>query len=1072
MTGENGEPLQRQRLRPFFKDLLANLTAKASLERVLESSPIPASSGKWSLSWSLGIAVLAVSTSVLVRVDFLGALGARSTYVTFYPSVAIAAFAGGLPAGALATVFAVLAVSLYIAPPATVADWLGLAIFLASCALTTGITEAMHRARGRARQAEDQAKLAATLRENEERFRTLIEHAPTPVAMFDRDMCYLVASRRWRDDHRLTGDLRGKSHYEMIPEVADRWREIHRCALGGESLGAEEHQFRLGDGRVQWLRWEALPWRDATGEVAGTVAFSEDITERKSAEEALRRSESFVRGVLNSLPQEIAVLDQEGGIAAVNEAWERFAREHGAKPHGVAAGVNYLDVCRAAARMGDRTAHEALCGLEALQAGTRKEFTFEYRCKTPDRTLWFMMHATRGPPGSDLIVCHIDITKQKDAEAELKDREGRLRAVFEATDDAIVAADEKGLIQSINRAAVQLFGYEARELLGGNIRMLMPEPHRSEHDRYIQNYMATGKAKIIGIGREVEALRKDGTVFPIELAVGEAAREHPRLFVGVIRDITQRKRAERRQFELLEELKRSETEARQQQALFRSVFEGAPEGIILTDTRRRVIMANPALTRMFGYETGELIGAPTSKLYARAEDWDEIGEISSSDPHHVAPQAHIMRCRRKNGEVFPGEIIKVPYRGGGNEPLGSLGIIRDVTWELRREEERRQAQRLEALGQLTGGIAHDFNNLLTVISGNLQLLELKLEDKRLTRYIDEAERAAEMGARLNQRLMTFARQRRLAPVATSLNEHVIDMQEMLHRTIGENIAVATNLAPDIWPVLIDPSEIESALLNLAINSRDAMANGGKLLIETENLLIDEAGDPARQELSPGSYVRLSVSDTGSGMRPEVLARAFEPFFTTKEPGKGTGLGLATIYGFVKQSRGHVTIYSEVGHGTTVNIYLPKLHMDAEAELCSEPVAELNSGAGETILVVEDNPDVRRLTIERLKILGYRVLEANDAFSALAALERRETVDLVFSDVIMPGMSGFELARKIKELKPSQKILLSSGFAGDVVGAGADVVHGFPMLRKPYSQTELGRSVRAALTSAREIVKHA
>jgi signal transduction histidine kinase len=396
-----------------------------------------------------------------------------------------------------------------------------------------------------------------------------------------------------------------------------------------------------------------------------------------------------------------------------------------------------------------------------------------------------------------------------------------------------------------------------------------------------------------------------------------------------------------------------------------------------------------------------------------------------------------------------------------------------LTGALRESEERlRQAQRLEALGQLTGGIAHDFNNLLTVISGNLQLLQLKLEDERLARYIGQAERAVEMGARLNQRLMTFARRRRLSPVATNLNQHMVDMQELLQRTIGENVVVATALATDVWPVLVDPSEIESAILNLAINARDAMPDGGKLLIKTENVVIDEAGEQARQELSPGSYVRLSVFDTGSGMRPEVLARAFEPFFTTKEPGRGTGLGLSSIYGFVKQSGGYVTIYSEVGRGTRVNIYLPKLDTSEQANSASHEAPALIEGAGETILVVEDNPDVRRLTVERLKMLRYRVIEADNAFSALAVLEAGQPVDLLFSDIVMPGgMSGFELARKIRELWPSPKILLTSGFPGEIARADQDAVHGFPMLRKPYSQVELGRSIQAVLKSERDTIKH-
>jgi PAS domain S-box-containing protein len=1067
---EKGKPFSEERVVPVktFSAVTPCLTAK-TLRR--KGAMAGSGFGRIPLWRSLGIAILAVATSVLIRVDFLDALGAHGVYVAFYPGVAVAALAGGLPAGGLAAAFAALVTSLYLAPPAVAADWLGLIIFLMGCALVIGITEAMHQARARAVQAQEQATLAGVLRESEKRFRTLLEHAPTAVAMFDRDMRYLIASRRWREDYQLRGALAGKSHYEIFPEIPGRWREAHYRALAGKSFRAEEDQFQRSDGRVQWLHWEVHPWRDAAGEVAGTVFFSEDITERKNAEKALREREEFVRGVLNSLPQEIAVLDDKGVIVAVNKAWEDFAAGTGAVPDAVAAGTNYLDVCRAASA-GDPDACDALCGLEAVRAGTRNEFTREYSCPTPESTRWFLMHATRGLPGSELIVCHIDITKQKQAEEALRDSEQKLRAVFEATDDAIIAVDEKGFIRSVNPAAVRLFGYEACELIDRNIGMLMPEPYRSQHGHYLQNYLATGDAKLIGVRREAKGLRKDGTIFPVELSISEAAREEPRLFVGVVRDITGRKRSEQRQAELIEELKKSEAEARQQQSLFRSIFEGAPEGIILTDMQRRVAMANPALTRMFGYEADELAGSPTSKLYAHAEDFEDIGP--SGPPAaggRAALQPRIIRCQRKNGDIFPGEIIKVPYCDGTGQPLGSLGIIRDVTWELRREEEFRQAQRLEALGQLTGGIAHDFNNLLTVISGNLQLLRLKLQDERLSRYLGEAERAAEMGARLNQRLMTFARQRRLAPVAASLDKHVADMRELLQRTIGENIVVTTKLAVGLWPVLVDPTEIESAILNLAINARDAMPEGGNLLIETENIVIDNAGEHTRQELPPGRYVRLSVSDTGSGMPPEVLARAFEPFFTTKEPGKGTGLGLSSLYGFVKQSGGHVTIYSEVGHGTSVNIYLPMLDTGEQTEPESQEAPELIAGAGETILVVEDNPDVRRLTVERLKMLSYRVLEADNAISALALLETGEPVDLVFSDIIMPGgMSGFDLARKIRETRPSQRILLTSGFAGEIARAGRDAVRELPMLRKPYSQIELARSIRTALKSGQDMIR--
>ena len=394
-------------------------------------------------------------------------------------------------------------------PLIAVADWLGLAIFLMGCALTIGITEAMHRARARALQAEEQARITGALRESEERFRTLVEQAPDGI---------------------------------FVGSAEGRCVDVNSAAC--RMLGySREEILRLG------------------------------IADLLAADEVPRVAPELAR--------------LRCGEPTVNE-W-RFRRKDGSLLHGEVSARQLPD--------------------GRLQAFLR------------------------------------DISDRKRDEAQLKDREGRLRAVFEATDDAIIPIDEKGLIQSINPAAVRLFGYEARELVGRNVSMLMPEPYRSEHDRYVQSYLATGKAKIIGIGREVEALRKDGTVFPVELAVSEAAREGPRLFVGVVHDITERKRAEKRQLELMEELKQSEREAHQRHSLFRSIFEGTPEGIILTDMQRRVVMVNPALTRMFGYEADELIGSPTSKLYARAEDSEQIGQISSSSnarragspPHNSLP---------------------------------------------------------------------------------------------------------------------------------------------------------------------------------------------------------------------------------------------------------------------------------------------------------------------------------------------------------------------------------------------------------------------------------------------------
>jgi signal transduction histidine kinase len=391
----------------------------------------------------------------------------------------------------------------------------------------------------------------------------------------------------------------------------------------------------------------------------------------------------------------------------------------------------------------------------------------------------------------------------------------------------------------------------------------------------------------------------------------------------------------------------------------------------------------------------------------------------------------------------------------------------ELTAEMARREATHEAlvrsQKLQGLGELAGGMAHDFNNLLTVIIGNLELLDAGLEDVPARELIGHADEAAQMGARLIGRLLTFGRRRKLRPEVVNLNEVALGMTEILRRTIGEQITLNASLASDLWTTCVDPSETETAILNLAINARDAMPRGGRLIIETCNAPLREPHVAIAIGVAPGDYVRLSLSDTGSGMPPEVIARAFEPFFTTKEPGKGTGLGLATIYGFAQQSGGHVTIESEVGRGTTVALYLPRQSGDETApRLAAADEEEPAPAVRETVLVVEDNPGVRDLTLQRLGALGYTVLTAEDGPAAIAVLGSGRTVDLVFSDVVMAGgMSGVDLARWLREKRPDVKVLLSSGFA-DITQDEAAAGLTLKLLRKPYKQAELARAVREVL----------
>jgi PAS domain S-box-containing protein len=616
-----------------------------------------------------------------------------------------------------------------------------------------------------------------------------------------------------------------------------------------------------------------------------------------------------------------------------------------------------------------------------------------------------------------------------------------LEAALQTAVGAIVIIDRQGLIRTLNPAVEKMFGFAGDELIGRNVNILMPEPFHSRHDGYLRHHLQTGERKIIGIGRQVMARRRNGAIFPVHLSVSEFEADGEKFFTGILHDLSEQRAG------VLAE-----------QGLLQAIFNHLPDAVLVVDPQGRITLCNPAVARVFGYAPEEMIGKSSAILHETPAEFERTLEFNERLKGHDPLHLRAARFRRKSGEAFPAETVATALHDQDGHFIGVLSLNRDISRQVVQDQALRKSQRMEAIGQLTGGIAHDFNNLLTIITGNLELLEMEIQTDEQRDLLARANDAALMGARLTNRLLTFARRRRLEPVVLDLNDQVLSMAELLRRTLGESIALSTLLAPRLWSVQADPSEIENAVLNLAINARDAMPAGGKLVLETKNVVLDERDVATEVGVQPGDYVRLSVSDTGVGMSSEVLARVFEPFFTTKEPGRGTGLGLSGLYGFVKQSGGHVTIYSEVGKGTTVNLYLPRVTTGVEAT--TTPLA------GETILLVEDNAEVRRVSVRRVRNLGYTVIEAENAAAAIEVLNSGRKVDLIFSDVVMPGgMSGFDLARWAQQHMPSVRVLLTSGFAEDVARAGEAPVPDLEILRKPYTGDELARALRAALGGA-------
>ncbi len=498
---------------------------------------------------------------------------------------------------------------------------------------------------------------------------------------------------------------------------------------------------------------------------------------------------------------------------------------------------------------------------------------------------------------------------------------------------------------------------------------------------------------------------------------------------------------------------------------FQHLVQGVRDyALYMLDPNGIVTNWNAGAERIKGYLASEIVGQHFGRFYTEADRAAGMpARALETAVREGTFQAEGLRVR-KDGSQFWASVVINPIRDKDGKLLGFAKITRDVTERReaaqaleRAQEQLAQAQKMEGIGQLTGGVAHDFNNLLTVIIGNLESLQRALQvpsrdGDRLARAVENAMRGAQRAASLTQRLLAFSRRQPLDPKPVDAGRLVTGMSEILRRTLGEQIAIETVLAGGLWRVLADPNQLEIGILNLAVNARDAMPNGGKLTIETANAYLDEAYAAAQTEVVPGQYVVISISDTGSGMTKEVQAHAFEPFYTTKDIGHGTGLGLSQVYGFVKQSGGHVKIYSEVGLGTTVKLYLPRLLSEEGGVALPEAAAPVpRSANAQTILAVEDDDDVRANTTGILRELGYTVLEASLAATALHLLERHPEIRLLFTDIGLPGgMNGRQLADAARRIRPDLKVLFTTGYARNAIVHDGRLDPGVVLIPKPFT----------------------
>jgi PAS domain S-box-containing protein len=629
-------------------------------------------------------------------------------------------------------------------------------------------------------------------------------------------------------------------------------------------------------------------------------------------------------------------------------------------------------------------------------------------------------------------------------------------------DYAIYMLDPEGRVLSWNTGAERLKGHSRAEILGQHFsRFYTPEDRASGMPmRALEAARREGR-----FAAEGWRVRKDGTRFWASVVIDAIKDPRGRLvgFAKVTRDFTEHQEA---QSLLLES-------ERRYRRLVESVVDYA---IFQLDVDGRIATWNPGAERIKGYSADEAIGRHFSMFYTQEDRAASVPAAALATARSVGRfEAEGWRVR-KDGSRFWALVVIDAIRGDDGNLIGFAKVTRDITerHEAQRalrdaQEQLAVSQKMEAIGQLSGGIAHDFNNLLMIVLGNIETAQRHArrlpESTNVQRYLANAIRGAQRAAALTGRLLAFSRRQALDPKPIDVNKFISGSVDFLQRSLGETVEIEAVGGAGIWMIEADPNQLESALVNLAINARDAMPHGGKLTIEASNVFADDDYVRLNPDLNEGQYVAICVSDTGTGMSKDIVSRAFEPFFTTKEAGHGTGLGLSQVYGFVKQSGGHVKIYSESGQGTTVKLYFPRfLQRSVEQEAADElPVAE---GDSESILVVEDDPDVRAYLLEALRGLNYRVIPADNAQAALRILvDDGKRVDLLLTDVVMPGLNGRELGRRAEVLRPGLRVLYMTGYSRNAVVHHGRLEEGVDLLQKPVSQAQLASRVREALDRA-------
>jgi PAS domain S-box-containing protein len=770
---------------------------------------------------------------------------------------------------------------------------------------------------------------------------------------------------------------------------------------------------------------------------------------------------TILAALVDTVDSGVVVLDRNRCIAVWN-AW--MARASGI-PGEEAVGREFSSVISSGSAARLRAAIE-----DALTSGISSILTHKLHAATfPLKTASGhpMTHNVAVRPVTGLqswcLIQITDVTVSAERDRVLRERQNaRYDAVVSSASDAIITLSTDETIQFANPAAEREFGYTASELVGIRGSALFRD--QAEWSALFKTILSSGGEHPV----ELEGRRKDGSATYLEMSASTWLSQTRTFVTAILRDVNARRAAEDalRSLNLTLEQRVADRTAERDR-----MWRLSTDVMLATHSDGRIAAINPAWKVFFGWDDSQVIGLPLRNFIAESDR-------STTD----AALTELLETGKPR--LFE---VGLRTRSGGTRTIAWSAVAadgyiqavgRDVTSEreaqetLRTTEEAlRQAQKMEAIGQLTGGIAHDFNNLLTGIVGAMSMMKRRITAGRfddLVRFMDAAISSANKAASLTHRLLAFARQQSLDPQPLDINELVEGMTDLLRRSLGEQVELKTNLGDDIWPALTDANQLENALLNLAINARDAMPKGGALAIETSRVTVTRPSYFGTDEITPGDYTLISVADTGVGIPSDVLAKVFDPFFTTKPIGQGTGLGLSMVYGFVKQSNGHVRIESQPGQGTKVNLYFPRYRgeLSGQGEAAD---AEAPRGAGETVLLVEDDSSVRLLIAEVLRDLGYDCLEADDGPSALKYLNSDARLDLMISDVGLPGISGRQLADIGRERRPDLKILFVTGYTANATNRSGFLGAGMELITKPFNLDDLAIKIRTMIESDEEFV---